>query len=34
MTGFRDLLAERGLDSPTLDRLYRDNPARWLTFAV
>jgi hypothetical protein len=32
MTGFRDLLMERGLDAATLDRLYRDNPARWLAF--
>jgi phosphotriesterase-related protein len=32
MTGFRDLLVDRGLDQPTLDLLYRGNPARWLAF--
>jgi 5-phospho-D-xylono-1,4-lactonase len=34
MTGFRDLLTARGLDAATLDRLYRENPARWLAFEV
>jgi phosphotriesterase-related protein len=29
-TGFDDLLADRGLDGADLDRIYRDNPARWL----
>lgn len=31
-TGFRDLLVERGLDETVLTAIYRDNPARWLTF--
>jgi phosphotriesterase-related protein len=31
MTGFRELLVDRGVDQPGLDRLYLDNPARWLT---
>ena len=30
-TRFRDLLTERGLDETVLTRIYRDNPARWLT---
>jgi phosphotriesterase-related protein len=34
MTGFRRLLIERGLDPPDLDRIYRDNPARWLVFST
>jgi phosphotriesterase-related protein len=33
MTGFRDLLIDRGMDQAWLDRLYRDNPARWLAFS-
>jgi phosphotriesterase-related protein len=33
MTGFRQLLIERGLDDAGLDRLYRDNPARWLALS-
>jgi phosphotriesterase-related protein len=33
MTGFRDLLIDRGVDGPTLDLLYQDNPARWLAFS-
>jgi phosphotriesterase-related protein len=33
MTGFRDLLIDRGLDQPGLERLYRGNPARWLAFS-
>jgi phosphotriesterase-related protein len=33
MDGFRGLLAEHGVEAPILDRLYRDNPARWLAFS-
>ena len=32
-TGFRDLLAQRGLSPVDLDRLFITNPARWLAFA-
>jgi phosphotriesterase-related protein len=32
-TGFRDLLADRGLDDAALDLIYRHNPARWLSFS-
>lgn len=33
MTGFQDLLIDRGLERQALDRIYRDNPARWLAFS-
>jgi phosphotriesterase-related protein len=32
-TGFRELLASRGLSTAQLDRLFVANPARWLTFS-
>jgi phosphotriesterase-related protein len=32
--GFRDHLIDRGLDETAIDRIYRDNPARWLTLSA
>jgi predicted metal-dependent phosphotriesterase family hydrolase len=32
-TGFRGLLVDAGLGSSNIDRIFRDNPARWLGFS-